>query len=152
MADVRVRERGSVDAKLAARLAALDRLAFPPRLQYPEAEYVARGSQPGAWVALAEEGADVVAFCLAAPDAEDASRLFLDVLAVRPDRRRRGIAGALVRRCFAHAREAGFSQVSVTCEPVTDEGVDLVAFYAALGFEVAQRREDHVLMVASPRA
>jgi GNAT superfamily N-acetyltransferase len=153
MADPKLSERDSVDAPLAARLAALDRLAFPPRLRYPEAEYLRRGALPGAWIAVAEaeEGA-LAGFCLAARDAEEPTRLFLDVLTVHPAHRRRGLASLLVRRCLAHALRAGFAAVAVTCEPVSDDGVDLPAFYARLGFGLAQAREDHVLMVARLRA
>ena len=147
VAAVRVTERSRVDPALAERLAALDRAAFPPRLQYPAAEYVRRG----AWVALAEDGAALAGFCLGAPDAEAPDRFFLDVLAVDPARRRAGLATLLARRCLDHARGAGFAAVSVACERVSPEGIDLVAFYGRLGFRVLREEPDHVLMVAPLR-
>lgn len=140
-----------VDEALAARLAEIDRLSFPARLHYGAEGYLARATVPGAWLALAEEGSDLAGFCLAAPDQEDPSALFLDVLAVHPAWRRKGVAAQLVAMCLDHAREQRLAQVRLTCEPRAHDGADLVEVYRRLGFSLVERHEDHALMARDAR-
>ncbi|SRR5581483_776662 len=135
-----------VDEALARRLAALDREAFPARLGYDAEEYLRRGRAEGAWLALAEDEGRLVGLCLAARDLEEPRALFLDVLATLPGWRRRGVAARLVEMCVAHARREGHRMVRLTCEPRTEEGVDLVEVYRRLGFRVAAVEPDHVVM------
>lgn len=64
-------------------------------------------------------------------DGRPVKALALAPLAVRPDRQRRGIGGALVRDGLDRARAAGWESVIVLGDP---------AYYARFGFSAAQAR------------
>lgn len=137
MDGVEVRALDPEDPGTLRALLRLDALSFRADLRYPEEEFRRRLALPTCRVraAVAEGRVLGLSLCQDAPDA-----LFLDVLAVEPAWRGRGVGVLLVRDAVALARAAGRPGVRVHAERADQDGRDLVAFYRREGFEVA---EDH---------
>jgi len=92
---------------------------------------------PDAAVFVFEEPGGLVGFCSARVErtpgaAEEASRVAIDDLAVRSDRRRKGAGRALVDAVDAWARSRGAERLEVRVAVRNPEGQ---AFWRALGYE-----------------
>jgi ribosomal protein S18 acetylase RimI-like enzyme len=101
---------------------------------------------PDAAIFVYEEGADLPGLCIvridqAPPIMEEDERAEISDLGVRPDARRRGIGGALLREALAWVRSSGVTRVEVQVAKANREGQ---AFWRAQGFgdlmDVLQKR------------
>lgn len=100
----------------------------------PPADHVARLLADPTFIALLALDGDAVVGALAAYELrkfeQARSELYIYDLAVREDRRRQGIATALIDRLRDHAREVGAWTVYVQADP---PDAPAVALYAKLG-------------------
>lgn len=73
------------------------------------------------------DGSHPVAFAFVVVDGVH----YIDPVVVAPDRKRRGLGGALVRRCLTSLADAGISEVGAT---ITDGNVASERLFTGLGF------------------
>jgi GNAT superfamily N-acetyltransferase len=88
------------------------------------------------WIAEVDGVRSGCVFCTTADDGQAALRILL----VDPDRRGRGIGAALVDRCLAFARDAGYARISLWTNSVLTSARRL---YEAAGFELAAEEPHH---------
>jgi [ribosomal protein S18]-alanine N-acetyltransferase len=126
---IRTLEPRDVDAVLAVQS------ACPETAQWTEWDYarVVRGEMIG-WVAQQDERAQMDGFLVARRIADQIEILNL---AVRPERRRRGIGSELLRQSFAWGRS--FGATSALLE-VRETNLAALHFYERHAFEVVGRR------------
>lgn len=126
----------------AAALADLAREAFEGALPFDwraNAEALVKGCDAGrVAVGVAEEEGEVVGY---ANLRSWPGGGWIDQVAVRAGRRRRGIGRALLAWVLARARERGFWKVSLV---VSAEDAGALAFWERLGFERVGRMRDEI--------
>ncbi|NIJ19988.1 ribosomal-protein-alanine N-acetyltransferase [Sphingomonas naasensis] len=110
--------------------------SFDPRFgeAWTSAQCLGMLALPGVWLVVASLDGEDAGFALARAIGDEAELL---LLATRPDARRRGIAGALLRAIVAEARARGVVQLHLEVRA----GNDAVRLYRREGFEkVGERR------------
>lgn len=113
---------------------ALARLALGNRLDHSPAAAMRAGTRPlpGLSLVALEDGAPMATVrCWPVLIGAGARAVQLGPVAVHPDRRGRGLAGALIRRSLTRAQAAGHRVAVLIGAP---------ALYARYGFEAARRR------------
>jgi ribosomal-protein-alanine N-acetyltransferase len=101
------------------------------------ADIVSLLESPGVFAVAARDGEDVCGFILARAVAGEAEIL---TLAVDPDRRRQGVASALLQAAVGAAQVGG---AEVLFLEVAADNAPAIALYAGAGFEPAGRRRGY---------
>lgn len=132
---VELREGGSHDL---ASVSYIMQDAFDPRFgeAWTSAQCLGMLSLPGVWLLMASIDGKDVGFALVRTIADEAELL---LLATRPDARRRGVGGALLRAIVTQAAERGSHCVHLEVRATNDA----VHLYRGEGFRKVGERRDY---------
>jgi ribosomal protein S18 acetylase RimI-like enzyme len=119
------------DPAVVAELTSVDASAFQGPLRYDANTYFDHWSRPFGCTVLARAGEQLVGFALCYQSPTGPRDLFLDVLAVSPDRQRRGIGLALLQAVLGLGTVWGFRRAALLTR---HDEPRLAAFYAKGGF------------------
>jgi len=124
-----------------ADLAVVDRVmreAFDPRFgeAWTPSQVTGVLAMPGVWLTIAEGDGDVAGFAMTRAVLDEAELL---LLAVRPDRRRRGVGRQLLRSSMAEARARNVAHMHLEVRA----GNDAIALYRLAGFDKIGERRDY---------
>lgn len=130
-----LREGGSQDLSSVNRIM---QAAFDPRFgeAWTSAQCLGMLSLPGVWLTIASTGGGDVGFALSRIVLDEAELL---LIAVDPDARRRGVAGALLRTVIAEARGRTAQKLHLEVRA----GNDAVQLYRSEGFQKVAERPDY---------